>query len=41
MTTAITGAPTVTSEQANWFARAFGALVSSPCSASSTSSGSR
>jgi MoxR-like ATPase len=28
MTTAISGAATVTSEQANWFARAFGALVS-------------
>ncbi len=28
MTTAIAGAPAVTSEQANWFARAFGALVS-------------
>ena len=28
MTTAIAGAATVTSEQANWFARAFGALVS-------------
>ena len=28
MTTAIAGVPTVTSEQANWFARAFGALVS-------------
>jgi MoxR-like ATPase len=27
MTTATTGAPAVTSEQANWFARAFGALV--------------
>jgi len=27
MTTATTGAPKVTSEQANWFARAFGALV--------------
>jgi MoxR-like ATPase len=27
MTTATTGAPVVTSEQANWFARAFGALV--------------
>src|SRR6202046_2229046 len=28
MTTAIAGPPTVTTEQANWFARAFGALVS-------------
>ena len=27
MTTATTGAPKVTSEQATWFARAFGALV--------------
>ena len=27
MTTATTGAPKVTSEQADWFARAFGALV--------------
>src|ERR1700743_2505638 len=27
MTTATTGVPKVTSEQANWFARAFGALV--------------
>src|ERR1700728_647047 len=27
MTTATTGVPTVTSEQANWIARAFGALV--------------
>src|ERR1700735_1492026 len=27
MTTAIAGPPTVTTEQANWFARAFGALV--------------
>jgi MoxR-like ATPase len=27
MTTATTGAPAVTSEQANWFARAFGTLV--------------
>jgi len=27
MTTAATGAPTVTSEQGNWFARAFGTLV--------------